>query len=217
MSDAARENRIRAEVRFRGSSGTKTTRAILDTGAPCCMIPRQLANELGAPSSDVAVPIQYANGRTEDATHTRVHVLVAGAVTDELRVLALVSDTQLEPIIGLDVMRHFRIEIDSRTGQIKSTNGTFETLKTASAIIGVGVLAATAFHYVTGGHVPGSLIQSEPPPQGVVTRERVATRRPRTSSPQCRGSLANGAPCRYAAARGNYGYCRVHRAPSSRA
>lgn len=95
--------------------GLRAGRALLDTGATHCFIPREMLSELAV--EPVAVyRVENADGAVSAVDAYDVMFSVPQHFSERIRVLATNSE---EPLIGRDVMDHWRITFDGPNKQIE--------------------------------------------------------------------------------------------------
>lgn len=102
-------------VTLHGGTRLCSGRALLDTGATISALPARILSELEVQPATV-VPVEDALGFVRDVTAYDVHFTVPEHFSAPLRVLSTSSE---EPLIGRDVMDHWRIAFDGPQRQIE--------------------------------------------------------------------------------------------------
>lgn len=105
------------KARFMGNRGDKIADALIDTGATYTVIPRRLAEEIGAPGTGIYAEVKTANGVAKlEFTHVVLEI-------EGIRALeaVLVSDSLEIPLIGVRTLEGLGFRVDPTTGKLEKT------------------------------------------------------------------------------------------------
>lgn len=108
---------IYIDAELQGAKGTKTVRALVDTGATYTVIPPELADDIGVVKTPWVDKVRLADGRTIEAERIGAHIQILDRATT---VWVLVMDTQ-EALIGADTLESLGFKVDPTTGKIEPT------------------------------------------------------------------------------------------------
>lgn len=128
-------NQIYTPVRFSGALGSLTYLAVVDTGAMISVVPSSVAAAVGALRTGMKVSVKGVHPDIRE-----LEVCVVGICFPELTrkrhfFPVLVSDWVEVPLIGLDVLKEFGLQIDARTGKLFSRNELWEVWKEICALL----------------------------------------------------------------------------------
>jgi predicted aspartyl protease len=98
-----------------GTGQIHAGRALLDTGAALCALPRDALSTLGVERAGI-LRVEYADGSQHDVDAYDVLLTVPEHFSERIRVAATNSD---EPLIGRDVMNNWRITFDGPNKQLE--------------------------------------------------------------------------------------------------
>ncbi len=105
------------KARFVGDRGDKIADALIDTGATYTVIPRRLAEEIGAPRTGIYAEVKTANGVVKLEL---THVVLEMEGTRALEAV-LVSDSLEIPLIGVRTLEGLGFRVDPTTGKLEKS------------------------------------------------------------------------------------------------
>jgi len=97
--------------------GERIVDALVDTGATYTVIPRSLADEIGAPRTGICADVKTVNGVAR-LEFTHVVIEIEGVVALEA---VLVSDGLEIPLIGVRTLEGLGLRADPATGRLERT------------------------------------------------------------------------------------------------
>jgi predicted aspartyl protease len=109
---------VRVEVIVSGLKGSERTKALIDTGATCSMLPMDLAKRIGVIETPLVEEVKFADGSIKRLPVCLCYTELGGRRT--VSKVLLGSD---EPILGVLEMEAMGLKVDSATGAIEFTRG----------------------------------------------------------------------------------------------
>lgn len=136
--------RIYKQILFQGAETEIIENALIDTGAEISMIPKGLANSIGAWHTNQNMDIigVHNHKRTLPIGIANIYFSSLDDVGGQFSIA--ISDLEEEPLIGMDIMRPLGININTRTHKVTVNNETWEAFKTLSGIIVGGFIVVKA-------------------------------------------------------------------------
>ena len=136
--------RIYEQILFKGAETEIIENALIDTGADISMIPKGLANTIGAWRTNQNMDIigVHNNKRTLPIGIANIYFSSLDNIGSQFSIV--ISDLEEKPLIGMDIMRPLGININTRTHKVTVNNETWEAFKTLSGIIVGGFIVVKA-------------------------------------------------------------------------
>lgn len=136
--------RIYEQILFQGAETKIIENALIDTGAEISLIPKGLANTIGAWHTNQNMDIigVHNHKRTLPIGIANIYFSSLDDVGGQFSIA--ISDLEEEPLIGMDIMRPLGININTRTHKVTVNNEIWEAFKTLSGIIVGGFIVVKA-------------------------------------------------------------------------
>lgn len=99
---------------------------LVDTGADTCVIPKKIADELKVEYLRGNALAQVADGRVIKAKMAYIGIQIEGEI---IITLFSVIDSDVEPLLGFDIMELLDFTIEVRRRRVKKTFRSFKILK----------------------------------------------------------------------------------------
>ena len=126
--------RIYANVRLQGANNESVENAIIDTGAEISLMPSRIAVNIGAWCTNQQMNVVGVHGEARTLPIIVAH-LHFPALNDVGGQFAFVmSNTERELLIGMDILNPLGITIDTQTHQLSIKNEIWEAFKTLAAV-----------------------------------------------------------------------------------
>lgn len=138
------------DVRFEGTRTNTIEKSMIDTGASISMIPRRLADAVGAWPTSLHMTVEGVHKQQKTLPLAAIRISFPGLNGAGGQLLVAVSDDLDTPLIGMDILRPLGVSINAGTHQLEIRNEAFDAFRNLSAVLVGGVILAYVIDAVFG-------------------------------------------------------------------